>query len=83
MNKDGLIRTFIAEIERSVDLQGRTLGFNIMRTGAGGYRTVTGRIDRDHMPPFEGKSTWAEIQKIAAKPWAFYKVTRLVEPPSH
>lgn len=75
MRKDGVIRTFTTQIERVTDLQGKTLCFQFGTPGN------TSRIDRDQVPDFPANKAWAEIQKISAKPWAFFKFVRFVDPP--
>ncbi len=81
MRKDGVIWTRVLEIERVTDLQGKTMAYTLGHTDSSGYRAATDWISKEGVPEFEGRRAWAEVQRISAKPWAFHRVVRLVDPP--
>lgn len=35
----------------------------------------------EHVPAFEGEQAWFEMEKVAGKPWAYWRAVRRVEPP--
>lgn len=83
MRKDGVIWTRVVEIERVTYLQGNTLMFQFDHRNRSGCRTLGDRIDKEHVPPFNGQTAWAEVERVSAKPWAFHRVICLVDPPKH
>ena len=82
MKPERIIWTQAHRVERVTDLEGRTLMFQFYHDTRGSYRTVAGRIEIGNMPEFDGEATWAEVQKVSAKPWPFFRATRLLDGPA-
>lgn len=82
MTRERIIWTQSRLVERVTDLEGRTLMFQFRHDNGTSYHPVAGRIEVENMPAFEGKATWAEVQKVSGKPWAFFRATRLIDPPA-
>lgn len=71
--------TKIACLKRITDQEGRTLHFMIPSSDR---RRPPEFIPRSRTPEFEGDEAWFELEKVHAKPWAFWKVLRRVEAPA-
>lgn len=71
--------TVTRRLRRVTDHDGRTLHFMIPTSDR---RHPSEFLSCDQVPDFDGDEAWFELEKIHAKPWAFWKVLRRVEAPA-
>lgn len=71
-------QTRIAKLTRVKDLQGNTLQFT---TPSLKRRPILAFIDPALVPDFEGDEAWFELERVPAKPWAYWKPLRQTEEP--
>lgn len=66
--------------ESTGDLSSRTLFFTFPG-GRRASRSDVTFVSPEHVPDFEGKTAWFEMELTDAAPWSYWRAVRQVDPP--
>jgi len=73
--------TRVARLTLVRALDGPALHYATDDLPAGRRRCRTTFIAREHAPGFDGEEGWFEMERVPAKPWAYWRAVRQVEAP--
>ena len=61
---------------------GRTLYFTADALGGRTGRCKLTFIDPEHVPAFDGRMAWFELERVPAAPWPYWRAIRRIDPPA-
>lgn len=75
----------IVPLTRNQATVGKAVGLRHVTFSGGqpkSVRSAVSFVDPEHAPAFEGKVGWFEVERVRAKPRAYRRAIRQVEPPA-